>query len=66
MYFKPKHPRDILLRGLHRYNLRMCHEIQMRKGGAEVRPIDVGLACGFGEEETVATGTKDVDGVVAG
>jgi serine protease inhibitor ecotin len=45
---------------------RMRHEIQVWKSGSKVRSIDIRLPGTLGEKETVAAGTKDVDGIISG
>jgi hypothetical protein len=45
---------------------RMRHEIQMWKCGSKVRSIDIRLPGTLGEKETVASGTKDVNGIISG
>lgn len=44
----------------------MCHEIEVRKGGAKVGTVNIRLPSTLGEKETVAAGTKNIYSVVAG
>jgi hypothetical protein len=41
------------------------HEIEVRKGGSKVGPINIGLPCAFRKEEPMAARTKDIDCIVA-
>jgi hypothetical protein len=44
---------------------RVCHEIEVRERCSKVCTIDIGLPRAFRKKQTMATGTKDINGVVS-
>lgn len=49
-----------------RRTYRVCQQIEMRKGGSKIRSVDIGLSGTLWKKQSVTTGTKDIDSIVAG